>query len=487
MQPKLSKNVAIDEQVDFSTLLQNKPLVQGLLESGYERPSPIQLRAIPLGRLGIDLIAQAKSGTGKTVVFGVIALETINVQLKETQVLVVAPTREIAIQIRDVLRLLGRFIPGLKCEAFIGGLADDPKKFQACHLIVGTPGRLLALLKSKKITTKYVKLWVLDEADKLIEARLESQISGIYSFLPDTMQCVAFSATFNELLLKSLSVFMKTPQLVRLTEGAPTLEEVQQYQITIPAGATSKEIYRAKFEQTALLLGKIPFYQCMIFVNNLPRSLELTDWLNEMGWKSGHICASLGQQNRLAVMERMRDFKLRVLVCSDLIARGIDIDRVNLVINLDMPWEVETYLHRVGRTGRYGTSGIAVNLIGPEDVNFLRELEERDIEIKPLPDKVTHSEYLKELSVKEQDSLKKYQSVTIQDKPLDSIKRRRVEKKTKKVSSQPKVYTRLSVVPQPTVPQPTRSSTVAQQETLQNTQRRMIPQPNIFIPPDLFF
>ncbi|KAG1320421.1 hypothetical protein G6F62_011342 [Rhizopus arrhizus] len=416
---KLSKDVEIDEQVDFNTLLQNEQLLQGLSLSGYERPSPIQLKAIPIGRLGIDLIAQAKSGTGKTVVFGVIAIENVNISIQLPQVIMVAPTREIAVQIRDVVRSLAQLMP-LKCEAIIGGLSvqADAQKLAGCQIIVGTPGRLLALLEDKKINTSQLKLWVMDEADKLMSDKLQSQVQAVFNKLPKTIQCIAFSATFTEELVADLSMFMKSPQQIRLTEGVPTLKEVQQYYVNIQEASSNLAVYRLKFEEAAKLLSKIPFYQCMIFVNNLPRSIELTDWLNEIGWKSGHISSSLTQDKRLSVMEQMRQFKLRVLVCSDLVARGIDIDRVNLVINLDMPWEVETYLHRVGRTGRYGTSGIAVNLIGPEDVTFLKVLEERKIQIRPLPDKVSYSEYIKELSAEEQDSLKKYQSVNIEAKPF---------------------------------------------------------------------
>ncbi|CEI95148.1 hypothetical protein RMCBS344292_09347 [Rhizopus microsporus] len=354
---KRSKDVEIEEHVDFSALLQNKQLLQGLQQSGYEKPSPIQLKAIPLGRLGIDLIAQAKSGTGKTVVFGVLAIECVNLSVRQPQVLIVAPTREISVQIRDVIRALGQFIP-LQVEAFIGGLSveADIKKVNHCHIIVGTPGRLLALLQDKKIDLSHLKLWVLDEADKLLTKEFTPQTEKIFSHLPKSIQHIAFSATFTDQLLNDLNAFMNSPQQIRLTEGVPTLDEVRQYYVDIQSSepASKLSIYRSKFETVAELLRKTPFYQCMIFVNSMPRSIELAEWLSEMGWKSAHISSGLSQHERLAVMDKMRQFKLRVLVCSDLIARGIDIDRVNLVINLDLPWEVETYLHRVGRTGRYG-------------------------------------------------------------------------------------------------------------------------------------
>ncbi|KAF7732861.1 DEAD (Asp-Glu-Ala-Asp) box polypeptide 20 [Apophysomyces ossiformis] len=427
-----SADVQIDEDIDFATLIQNKQLLQGMEQSGYERPSPIQLQAIPLGRLGVDLIAQAKSGTGKTVVFGVISLEGINLSLKVPQVMIVAPTREIAIQIRDVLRALGQYMDGFRCEAFIGGLSvkGDTLKLHHCQVIIGTPGRLMALLDEQKINTKAIKLLVMDEADRLMSDSFLPQIRYIHKKLPNSKQCVAFSATFTDELLDSLRPFMRSPQTVRLTDAVPTLEEVRQYfsKVSVKTESTDVlaplKIYRAKFEAAAALLSKIPFYQCMIFVNSFPRAMELSKWLTEMGWRSAHISASLDQAKRITVMEQMRDFKLRVLVCSDLIARGVDIDRVNLVVNVDFPPEIETYLHRVGRTGRFGTSGIAVNLIGPNDQPFLDMLHDRGIALQPLPENVSYGAFQKELTKDEQQVLQSHQSkrVSKESKPLKFTK-----------------------------------------------------------------
>ncbi|KAI8378046.1 P-loop containing nucleoside triphosphate hydrolase protein [Radiomyces spectabilis] len=386
-----SADVRIDEDVDFSTLIRNSLLLKGLGQSGYAKPSPIQLQAIPLGRLGVDLIAQAKSGTGKTVVFSVIAIEAVNLSVKQPQVIIVVPTREIAIQIRDVIRNLSQCMRNLSCEAFIGGLSvqEDHRKITQCQIMVGTPGRLMALMNTDKLNAKDIKLIVMDEADKLMADIFKPQIQYIYQRLPTTKQCIAFSATFTDELLESLNGFMKSPQIVRLTTLVPTLEEVQQYYENVQVDENKMEmpleIYKAKFEAVGQLLSKVPFYQCMIFLNSVPRAMELTKWLTDMGWQSGYIHAGLTQIQRIKVMEQMRDFKLRVLVCSDLIARGIDIDRVNLVINVDFPWEIETYLHRVGRTGRFGMSGIAVNLIGPSDHDFLQALLDHGVTVNPLP------------------------------------------------------------------------------------------------------
>lgn len=485
---KRSHDVEIEEKVEFDSLIQNKQLLNGLKLSGYERPSPIQLKAIPLGRLGMDLIAQAKSGTGKTVVFGVITLEAINTSVKQPQAMIVAPTREIAVQIRDVVRNLGQSMQ-VKCEAFIGGLSmeADCQNLIGCQVIVGTPGRLIALLDENKITTTYMKLVVLDEADKLMSDTFLPQIEFIFKKLKKSSphhQTVTFSATFTDSLLGSLSKFLKSPQTIRLTEGVPVLNEVQQYYVQMKEGEapTSKlSMYKAKFEMVEQLLGKVPFYQCMIFVNSLHRSMELSSWLNEMGWKSGHINSNLSQEKRLIVMEQMRDFKTRVLVCSDLIARGIDIDRVNLVINLDFPWEIETYLHRVGRTGRYGTSGIAINLIGPDDQSFLDSLLNEGIEVKPLPDKVSHNEYLKELSEEDKGAFGKHQLQAIQSKPILLSQERRCPVEPKKKRSKQQQQQR-HVTPAPSMPRQQHKPPPPSPTVVPSAQNN-----HLFIPPDLYF
>lgn len=223
---KRSHDVAIDEKIEFDSLLQNKQLLQGLKQSGYQQPSPVQLKAIPLGRLGIDLVAQAKSGTGKTVVFSVIALESLQVHVKLPQVIMVAPTREIAVQIRDVIRGLAVCMPTVQCHSFIGGLPTPPETLTHCQVVVATPGRLMALLESKKLSTSHVKLVVLDEADKLMSDTFRPQVQYIFDKLKKTAhhhQTIAFSATFTDALMDQLNAFLKDPQIVKLTDGVPTL------------------------------------------------------------------------------------------------------------------------------------------------------------------------------------------------------------------------------------------------------------------------
>ncbi|KAJ2959325.1 hypothetical protein NQZ79_g5240 [Umbelopsis isabellina] len=413
---KRSRDVQIEEDVQFDALIKNKDLLKGIKASGYEKPSPIQLKAIPLGRLGVDLIAQAKSGTGKTVVFGTIALECVDLSLFEPQILIVAPTREIAVQITEVLRVLGTYMQKLTCETFIGGLAvgGDTRKMKQCQVVVGTPGRLMALLQQNKLKVANIKLAVLDEADKLMGADFKAQSKYILEKLPIHKQVIAFSATFDQSLYDTFQQFMKNPQKVVLTTDAPVLEGVQQYHIQITTEAVDTSLiqiheYEQKFKCVVDILEKVPFYQCIVFLNHRGRAVDLTQWLNRSGWETCHISAGISQQQRLEVMQKARKFRIRVLICSDLIARGIDIDRVNLVINLDFPKDVETYLHRVGRTGRYGTSGIAINVTSSHDEGFLKTLGEHGINIESLPENLTFGAFAKELEDSERKTLEQHE------------------------------------------------------------------------------
>nr|CAG8458521.1 13950_t:CDS:2 [Entrophospora candida] len=303
-----TKDILIDESVNFEALITNKNLLKGLKVAGYDIPSPIQLKAIPPGKLGLDVISQAKSGTGKTIVFGIISLEMIDL----------TPTREIAIQIKEVICNIGKYIEGLTCNVFIGGIPveEDFPKLKKCHIAIGSPGRIDLLLRNQKMPAKNIKLLVLDEADKLMDRNFFSQSNN--------KQVLAFSATYDKSLFKNLEIFVHNPYYIMLSDDSPGLE------------------------------------------------------------------GGLDQKQRLDTMSKARKFEIRVLVCSDLIARGIDIERVNLVINLDMPKDPETYLHRVGRTGRYGTHGLAISFVDQNEMKFIELLKENyNIDVQPLSNELS--------------------------------------------------------------------------------------------------
>ncbi|RUS29581.1 LOW QUALITY PROTEIN: P-loop containing nucleoside triphosphate hydrolase protein [Jimgerdemannia flammicorona] len=433
-----TNDVLIDHDVQFASLTSNTSILHGLQCSGYERPSPIQLKAIPLGRLGLNIIAQAKSGTGKTVVFSVIALENINVADSAAQALILAPTREIAVQIKEVMCQIGQNISSFSCHAFIGGMPtfEDEENLRNCQIAVGTPGRVKGLIDSGKFSLKSIRLVVLDEADKLMEGIFRPQIKAIFQKLPDRKQVLAFSATYDDALLTALDRYVQNPQYVMLSTGTPALEGVRQYYKTMDARPdgrvqplTKFEMYDRKFQEVAGLFSLVPFYQCIVFLNHrgrnyfvpfhrtipvnphsCPRStrraVDLTRWLTKQGWQAVHISGGLNQRERLEAMSSARNFRVRVLVSSDLIARGIDIERVNLVVNLDLPRDPETYLHRVGRTGRFGTFGLAVSFVDDEELRSIRVLQsEYGVEIGELPENVSADLFERSLSAADKEAL----------------------------------------------------------------------------------
>ncbi|KAF9933724.1 DEAD (Asp-Glu-Ala-Asp) box polypeptide 20 [Mortierella alpina] len=415
-----SSDVHINEDLDFSSLVSNPALLKGLTDSGYQRPSPIQLKTIPLGRLGLDLIAQAKSGTGKTVVFGVIAIESVLSAVAAQQntsqtggkeqpprAVIIAPTREIAVQIQDVILKLASagLTETITCHAMIGGMPvqQDRKNLKQCSIVVGTPGRVRSLIDTGYLKPDRVRLLVLDEADKLMEDVFKEDIFEIAKGLGSNKQVMAFSATYDEDLLSHLDQLVKSPVYVMLSNGTPELEGVLQYSKLTKLDERHKAssvfmkqtlVMQAKFAELENLLAHVPFYQAIVFLNRRTQAADLVKFLTRKGWPALHIASGLSQEERLAVMDKARKFELRVLVCSDLIARGIDIDRVNLVINLDLPRDPETYLHRVGRTGRYGTTGLAVSIVDDAEQKTVETLK-RDfgITIKELStDDNTYSE-----------------------------------------------------------------------------------------------
>ncbi|KAF9340236.1 DEAD (Asp-Glu-Ala-Asp) box polypeptide 20 [Linnemannia elongata] len=405
-----SSDVHINEDLDFSSLVSNPVLLKGLTESGYQRPSPIQLKTIPMGRLGLDMIAQAKSGTGKTVVFSVIAIETVLSQLpkdilanntgssgsgfksqqqqQHPRAVIIAPTREIAVQIQDVIVniLQGGLNKVITCVAMIGGMPiqKDKENLKRCSIVVGTPGRVLSLVETGHLDTSNVRLFVMDEADKLMEDLYRDDVFKICKGLGSKKQVMAFSATYDDDLLAHLDKLVKNPVYVMLTNGTPELEGVLQFYKTVNLSQEQQassvfmrqtHLMEAKFAELEGIFTHTPFYQAIVFLNHTRRATDLVKFLARRGWPAMHIASGISQVERLAVMEKARKFELRVLVCSDLIARGIDIDRVNLVVNMDLPRDPETYLHRIGRTGRYGTTGLAVSIVDDTELKTIEILK----------------------------------------------------------------------------------------------------------------
>ncbi|KAL4159717.1 hypothetical protein PRNP1_000290 [Phytophthora ramorum] len=384
----------------FRDLPLHEDVAHALTAMRFLRPSPIQLHALPVALFGNDVIGQAKSGTGKTAVFGVTAIEhsiryveqrgqqTEELMVGHPLALVLAPTREIAVQIESVLRQLAQFRPELVIRTCIGGLpvAQDQMHLAAgCHIVVGTPGRVKALVDQCSLPCSAIRLLVLDEVDKLMARDFEKDIQYIADALPERRQTLAFSATFTPDQLIAVTQLMRTPQIVRVrgpgdvtTEfissaedlsnwkereqsNAPELwlHHVRQFYSVVksaPASAMGDDVLnmKAKVVKLAALLSEIVFVQCMVFCNDKFRAEALATALTALGWPAACITGAQAQATRLEVMEDFRASRSRVLVTTDLTARGIDVDNVNFVVNLDLPRDPATYLHRVGRTGRFG-------------------------------------------------------------------------------------------------------------------------------------
>jgi len=439
------------EIAEFSSLLLSEKVLKGLEKNGFVNPSPIQLNVIPLGKFGLDIIAQAKSGTGKTIVFAVIALELFALTSIQNakkpnnnntnneagyggyaQVLILEPTRELAVQSKEVIQSVGMYFENLKVDAFIGGLsaAVDNNTPNRCHIIVGTPGRVKQLIDTKAFKVNNLKLFVLDEADKLTQPGFVEIITDIYDKLPEKKQVIAFSATYSDEVLEVISKSMKNPQKVLLCSDNPSLEGVHQYfrLVSSPnpqnnsmstSPSISHQLFMEKVRELIELFKKVSFHQCIVFLNHKGRAEQLSQLLNAMGYPSRHISGSQQQSERLNSMSSLKNFNLRVLVSTDLTARGVDVSRVNLVVNLDLPYHVDTYMHRVGRTGRFGTMGVAVAFVSESEMEMLQKIKEHyKIDIQPLPETIPSEYYYYSLeSEKEQEVLDKM--LQIQQKALE--------------------------------------------------------------------
>eukprot|EP00057_Strongylocentrotus_purpuratus_P033997 XP_793570.2 PREDICTED: uncharacterized protein LOC588813 [Strongylocentrotus purpuratus] len=379
-----------NSNVDFSSMFLSEPVTAGLQKVGFEKPSPIQLKAIPLGRCGLDLIVQAKSGTGKTCVFSVIALEGIDLTNPSTQVLILAPTREIAVQIQDTIRAIGCEMEGLRSHVFIGGtlFGPDRQKLKKCHIAVGTPGRIKQLIEYEVLKTGTIRLFVLDEADKLLDDTFQEQVNWIYNHLSDNKQMLALSATYPEYLAKHLTKYMREPMFVRLNPKDLALRGIKQLYVELPGHSLPNKAFEIKVIKLLKILTQVSFNQCLIFSNLQTRAQNLCDILCDSGWPSECISGAQEQSQRLSAMAKLKKFQCRILISTDLTARGIDAENVNLIINLDIPTDTKTYLHRIGRAGRFGTHGAAISLASKgREMELLRNIQRQcRVTMTELPD-----------------------------------------------------------------------------------------------------
>lgn len=354
----------------FDEMALREELLRGIYSYGFERPSAIQQRAIVPMVSGKDLIAQAQSGTGKTATFTIGVLQQLDYSKKQCQGLILAPTRELATQIVKVVLALGDYL-NIQCHACIGGtsIKDDMTRIQSgVHLVVGTPGRVYDMINRRVLKPEHIKVFCLDEADEMLSRGFKDQIYDIFRFLPTTTQVGLFSATMPTDVLEITQKFMRDPIRILVKKEELTLEGIKQFYIAV------EEKY--KIETLCDLYETVTITQAVIFCNTKRRVEQLTEQMRSRDFTVSAIHGELEQKDRELIMTEFRSGSSRVLITTDLLARGIDVQQVSLVLNYDLPSNKENYIHRIGRSGRFGRKGVAINFVSEEDVRALRELEQ---------------------------------------------------------------------------------------------------------------
>ena len=347
-------------------------LLRGIYAYGFENPSEIQKKAIYPIIKSRDVIAQAQSGSGKTGTFSVSALEKVDTTLDETQVLIIAPTRELSNQIYSVLTTIGNKIDGLYVKSLVGGssVKNDVSSIRkhTPHIIVGCSGRISDMILRKRINVSTVRLFILDEADVMLSGEFKHNIYDIFQYFNENVQVAIFSATLPDEVLQLTEKFMRDPVKIIVKKENLTLECIEQKYVALYGD-------QEKFEMLKTIFEMISINQCIIYCNSVRRVNDLYAAMTNDGFSVCAIHSSMEKVEREAVFKTFRSGGSRVLISSDVTARGIDIQQVSTVINFDIPNNVHTYLHRIGRSGRWGRKGLAVNFITKRDINQIKNIE----------------------------------------------------------------------------------------------------------------
>jgi translation initiation factor 4A len=357
---------------DFDELDIDPNILRGIYAKGFENPSPIQQKAILPILSGRDVIAQAQSGTGKTATFSIGSLSKVDLTKQNAQVLILSPTRELTLQTAEVVNDLGVMMPGLKTKTLVGGVPvsqdKNDLKRNCPHIIIGCPGRVYDMIIQRAFDAQTIKLLVLDEADNLLAGNFEKQICDIFRCLHEDVQCVLFSATFTDSIMDVTQRFMRNPYTIRVAVENLSLEGIEQFYCAVQ----DDDI---KAEKIKILYEKKNINQSIIFANSVDRVRLLTSFLKDAGFGVTCIHGSMDKSEREDVIRSFKTGNYRILVSSDLISRGLDVQQVSVVVNFDIPRDVHSYLHRIGRSGRWGRNGIAINFVTPNDISKIEAIE----------------------------------------------------------------------------------------------------------------
>jgi len=395
---KKTSDVTDTKGNEFEDFCLRRELLMGIFEKGWEKPSPIQEASIPIALSGRDVLARAKNGTGKTGAYTIPVLERLDTSKDKIQAMVMVPTRELALQTSQICIELSKHM-GARVMVTTGGtnLKDDIMRiYEKVHVIIATPGRILDLMEKGVAEMDQCKMLVLDEADKLLSQDFKGMLDKVINFLPKDRQILLYSATFPLTVEQFMRKHLNNAYEINLMEEL-TLKGVTQYYAFVQE--------RQKVHCLNTLFSKLQINQSIIFCNSTQRVELLAKKITELGYSCYYIHAKMAQAHRNRVFHDFRNGSCRNLVCSDLFTRGIDIQAVNVVINFDFPKMAETYLHRIGRSGRFGHLGIAINLITYEDRYALHRIEqELGTEIKPIPKMIDKSLYVSENQQEDDDA-----------------------------------------------------------------------------------
>lgn len=355
---------------NFDDMNLRENLLRGIYAYGFEKPSAIQQRAILPVLEGHDTIAQAQSGTGKTATFAISVLQKLDLSLNKCQALVLAPTRELAQQIQKVVIALGDYMK-TNIHACVGGTAvreDIRILSQGVHVVVGTPGRVYDMINRGALRLDDCKIFCLDEADEMLSRGFKDQIYDVFKFLPESVQVALFSATMPSEVLEVTTRFMRDPIRILVKRDELTLEGIRQFYIAI-------EQEDWKLETLCDLYETLTITQAIIYCNTRRKVDWLTEQMQGRDFTVSAMHGEMEQRERDLILREFRDGASRVLITTDLLARGIDVQGVSLVINFDLPTNRENYIHRIGRSGRFGRKGVAINFLTLADHKYLQDIE----------------------------------------------------------------------------------------------------------------
>ena len=355
----------------FSDFNLSKPLMQALDDAGYEAPTPIQVEMIPHVLAGRDVVGQAQTGTGKTAAFALPLLANLNLRLKQPQVLVLAPTRELALQVAEAFQTYGAHMKGLKTVAIFGGQDYAAQLSQlkgGAQVVVGTPGRVMDHIRRQSLKMENIGSLVLDEADEMLNMGFIDDVEWVLTQLPEKRQISLFSATMPASIRSMAKKYLKDPVEITIKSRTATATTIhQRYLLT--------DGFARKIEALGRILEVEPINGVLIFVRTKIQTMELAEKLISLGYSCAPLCGDIPQNQRLRTVDQLKSGKLDILVATDVAARGLDVERISHVINFDIPFDNEAYIHRIGRTGRAGRKGEAILFIHPREKRMLHAIE----------------------------------------------------------------------------------------------------------------